>query len=121
MELNVAAPYLLMHAFIPLLLSTSNGAKVLIQISSAWGNWTLVNMQAGGYALSKFAVTWLGELAHEAYHKRDGLQVFALQPGGVKTDMTAELPERKGWEDRLIDVGLAGGVCVWLTMGDMGG
>jgi NAD(P)-dependent dehydrogenase (short-subunit alcohol dehydrogenase family) len=116
MELNVTAPYLLMQSFTPMLSATTDGACAIIQLSSAAAHYTSGDMQAGGYTLSKFAVTRLVQLAHEAHHERDGIRAFPFQPGGVKTDLAKDLPEGKGWQERLIDgVGLCGGVCVWLT------
>ena len=116
LSLNLTAPYALIQHFIPLLQATPNGARAIIQISSAAAHYVAGDLQAGGYGLSKFAVTRLVQLTHEAHHERNGIRAFAVQPGGVRTDMASDLPEGKGWEKRLIDdVGLCGGVCVWLT------
>ena len=116
LELNVTASYLLMQSFIPLLAHSKNGPRTIVQISSSAAHYVTGDLQAGGYGLSKFAATRLVELAHEAHHERDGISAFAVQPGGVKTDFASDLPQGKGWEERLIDdVGLCGGVCVWLT------
>ncbi len=68
---------------------------------------------------------------------RNGVCAYALQPGGVKTDMSTTVPTGRGWEKGVFlvprfhpsmsnlnsltgialidDVMLAGGFCVWLT------
>jgi hypothetical protein len=39
------------------------------------------------------------EHVHDAHHKK-GVNAFALQPGGVLTQMAAgNLPDGKGWEE----------------------
>jgi len=54
-------------------------------------------------------------LCHEGHHK-NGVVAYAIQPGGVKTDLASDVPEGRGWEALLIDdVGLCGGFCVWHT------
>jgi NAD(P)-dependent dehydrogenase (short-subunit alcohol dehydrogenase family) len=114
-KLHVNAPYLLMHHFLPLLESTRDGAQAIIQVSSAAAHYTNADLMPVSYSLTKFSCTRMIELCHEGHHK-NGVVAYAIQPGGVKTDMAGSIPEGKGWENRLIDdVGLAGGFCVWLT------
>ncbi|KIW03840.1 uncharacterized protein PV09_05139 [Verruconis gallopava] len=114
-RLNVHAPFVLLHHFLPLLECTQGGAKAVVQLSSAAAHYTQAEVMAASYSLTKMAATRLIEHCHEA-HKGRGIVAFALQPGGVKTDFAAEVPQGKGWEDRLTeDVELAGAVCVWLT------
>lgn len=118
MNLNLHAPFLLLHHFIPLLeaATAKAGAPAVIQLSSTAAFYVDPKVMAMSYSLSKFAVTRLIEHVHEAHHS-SGINAFALQPGGVKTGLAVDsLPEGKGWEDRLIDdVQLAGAMCVWLV------
>jgi NAD(P)-dependent dehydrogenase (short-subunit alcohol dehydrogenase family) len=98
-RLNVHAPFVLLKNFLPLLESTEDGAKAVIQISSAAAHYTPSNVMAASYGLTKMAVTRLVELCHEG-HKKNGIVAFAVQPGGVKTDLSSSVPEGKGWEAR---------------------
>jgi len=114
-QLNVNAAYLLQHYFLPLLEASKDGAQAVIQLSSAAAHYASADIMSASYSLTKFACTRLIELCHEGHHK-NGVVAYAIQPGGVKTDMSDSVPEGKGWEKLLIDdVGLAGGFCVWLT------
>lgn len=66
-------------------------------------------------SLTKFAATRQIEHTHEA-HNKNGIVAYTIQPGGVNTDLSGQVPEGKGWEALLIDsVDLCGGFCVWLT------
>lgn len=122
MDLNLHAPFLLLHRLIPLLASTAStaapatAAPAVVQLGSAAAFYTDPKLMAMSYSLSKFAVTRLVEHVHEAHHG-GGINAFALQPGGVKTGLAeGGLPEGKGWEQRLVDdVQLAGAMCVWLV------
>jgi NAD(P)-dependent dehydrogenase (short-subunit alcohol dehydrogenase family) len=98
-RLNVQAPFVLMHHFLPLLQDTEDGAKAVIHLSGAAAHYTSADIMAASYSLTKMAATRLVELCHEG-HKSKGIVAFALQPGGVKTDMAATVPQGKGWEDR---------------------
>jgi NAD(P)-dependent dehydrogenase (short-subunit alcohol dehydrogenase family) len=98
-RLNVQAPFLLMRHFLPLLEATEDGAKAIIQISSAAAHYVQPNIMAMSYSLTKLASTRLIEHCHEC-HGKNGIVAFAVQPGGVKTDLSAEVPQGKGWEVR---------------------
>lgn len=121
MNLNLNAPFLLLHYLIPLLETTAvsategTGAPAVIQLSSAAAHYMDPKLMAMSYSLSKFAVTRLVEHVHASHIP--SVRAYALQPGGVKTALAeASLPEGKGWEERLIDdVQLAGAMCVWLV------
>ena len=101
-KLNVQAPFVLLRNFLPLLEGTKGGAKAVVLISSAAAHYTPSNVMAASYSLTKLAATRLIELCHEG-HKKNGIVAFALQPGGVKTDLSASVPEGKGWEARKSD------------------
>jgi NAD(P)-dependent dehydrogenase (short-subunit alcohol dehydrogenase family) len=132
-KVNVYGPYLLQHHFLPLLEDSKDGAQAIIQLSSAASLYVDPQVMPTSYSLTKFACTRLIQHAHEG-HRSNGVVAYAIQPGGVKTDMATALPEGKGWEKceffnttdcimtglmlppvLIDDVGLAGGFCVWLT------
>jgi NAD(P)-dependent dehydrogenase (short-subunit alcohol dehydrogenase family) len=99
-KLNVYAPYLLMHSFLPLLESTKDGAQAVIQLSSSAAHYTKADLMPMSYSLTKFSVTRMIELCHEG-HAKNGISAYALQPGGVLTGSGGlPLPEGKGWEKR---------------------
>ena len=97
MNLNVVSSFVLLHYLLPLLEETRDGPQSVVQLSSAAAHYMDPKHMSIGYSLSKSAVTRLVEHAHEA-HKERGVSVFALQPGGVKTEVQ-EVPQGKGWED----------------------
>jgi NAD(P)-dependent dehydrogenase (short-subunit alcohol dehydrogenase family) len=97
MEMNVGASVTMLHCVLPLLEETRDGPQSVVQLSSAAAHYVDPRVMAIAYSLSKSAVTRLVEHAHEA-HKGKGVSVFALQPGGVKSE-GLEVPEGKGWED----------------------
>lgn len=98
-KLNVHAPFILMREVLPLLEQTEDGAKAIIQLSSAAAHYTPSDIMAASYSLTKLGATRLVELCHEG-HKKNGIVAFAVQPGGVKTDLSSSVPEGKGWEQR---------------------
>lgn len=96
-KLNVHAPFVLLHHLLPILEGTDDGAKAVIQLSSAAAHYVSTDVMAASYGLTKMAATRLVELCHEN-HKKNGIVAFALQPGGVMTDLSSSVPEGKGWE-----------------------
>ncbi|KAF2665187.1 NAD(P)-binding protein [Microthyrium microscopicum] len=96
MDVNVMGAWVQCHHFLPLLEQTEGGAKAVVLISSAAAHYIDPSVMAAAYSLSKFAATRLMEHVHEA-HKSKGVVAYALQPGGVDTDL-ADVPEGKGWE-----------------------
>jgi NAD(P)-dependent dehydrogenase (short-subunit alcohol dehydrogenase family) len=95
--LNLLAPFSLLHHFLPLLEETKDGPQSVIQLSSAASHYVDYKNMTLAYSLSKFAVTRLIEHVADA-HGEKGICAYAVQPGGVKTEMQ-EIPEGKGWED----------------------
>ncbi len=98
-HLNVQAPFLLMHHFMLLVEATEDGAKAIIQINSAATHYVQPAIIAMRYSLTRLASTRLIEHCHEC-HGNNGIVAFAVQPGGVKTDLSADVPQGKGWEAR---------------------
>ncbi|TID18789.1 hypothetical protein E2P81_ATG05765 [Venturia nashicola] len=114
-KINVNAPFLLQHHFLPLLEETKDGAQAVIQIGSAAAHYIDPEIMATSYSLTKFAATRQIEHVHEG-HNKNGIVAYCIQPGGVKTDLSDGVPEGKGWEKLLIDSpNLCGGFCIWLT------
>lgn len=110
---------------------SKDGAQSLVVISSAASFYTNPKVMSATYSLSKLTADRMIEHIHEA-HKDAGVSAYAIQPGGVKTDLAMDIPEGKGWEDsefaycflELVDIDLvelstspdmAGGFLVWLT------
>jgi NAD(P)-dependent dehydrogenase (short-subunit alcohol dehydrogenase family) len=98
MELNALAPFVVSHYFLPLLEESKDGAQSLVLVSSAASFYTDPKVMNATYSLSKLTATRMIEHIHEA-HKDAGILAYAVQPGGVKTDLAQEIPEGKGWED----------------------
>jgi NAD(P)-dependent dehydrogenase (short-subunit alcohol dehydrogenase family) len=98
-KVNVYGPYLLQHHFLPLLENSKDGAQAIIQLSSAASFYVDPLVMPTSYSLTKFACTRLIQHAHEG-HRKNGVVAYAIQPGGVKTDLASVLPEGKGWEKR---------------------
>jgi NAD(P)-dependent dehydrogenase (short-subunit alcohol dehydrogenase family) len=98
-KVNVHGPYLLQHHFLPLLEESKDGAQAIIQLSSAAAFYVNPQIMATSYSLTKFACTRLIQHAHEG-HNGNGVVAYAIQPGGVKTDMGSSIPEGKGWDNR---------------------
>ncbi|MGV9182581.1 SDR family NAD(P)-dependent oxidoreductase [Arcanobacterium canis] len=97
MEVNVRAPYLLAHAFVPDMLEAGFGR--IIDLSSGAAIWDTPKTVA--YYVSKTALFRLGSSLHEAGYTR-GLRVLEVAPGVVKTDMTRDADMHIGrteWND----------------------
>jgi NAD(P)-dependent dehydrogenase (short-subunit alcohol dehydrogenase family) len=99
MDLNTLAPYVAAHHFLPLLEASKDGPQTLAIISSVAMVYMNPSMMSAAYSLSKFAATRIVEHVHEA-HKGKGVCAFAIQPGGVTSTMSDQIPEGKGWEKR---------------------
>lgn len=115
MELNTMTPWTICHYLLPLLEKTTDGAQSIVLITSVAAAYMDPKMMSATYSLSKFAATRIMEHVHEA-HKDNGICAYALQPGGVKSDLSEQAPEGKGWEKFLTtSPEMAGGFSVWLT------
>ena len=89
-EINMKGPYLIMRAFIPLLLSTPNGLKTVATVSSVGAHCITPGMS--GYQTSKLAVLRLTEFA-QAEYRDQGLLTYCIHPGNIPTAMLGGEPE----------------------------
>ncbi|KAF2435445.1 NAD(P)-binding protein [Tothia fuscella] len=95
-NVNAMGTYHAGHYFIPLLLSSINGAKAFL-----------------AYCISKMAQARIIEHIAEQFGD-DGLLSVAVHPGAVETEMAESAPEEFG-KYLINDVELCGAFCVWLT------
>jgi NAD(P)-dependent dehydrogenase (short-subunit alcohol dehydrogenase family) len=113
LELNVKGPYLFLHAFLPLMAKTAQevkGPAHVVSMSSIAQN--LVRPGASAYMVSKLALARLTEFVQAEWAEK-GIEVVAMHPGGVATELTAR---EESLKPHCIDTPeLAGGACVWYT------
>ncbi|PRP89002.1 hypothetical protein PROFUN_02280 [Planoprotostelium fungivorum] len=111
-DVNVQGTFNAAHAFIPLLLSTQEGAKMFSVVNSM-ASWIVDGPIANaGYCISKLAQNRLVEYLSNQYEK-EGLFVTSIHPGAVATDMAKTAPEE--FKPYLVDsVDLCGHFMVWL-------
>jgi NAD(P)-dependent dehydrogenase (short-subunit alcohol dehydrogenase family) len=96
-EVNLKGPFLFLHAFLPLLKTT--GEKTgkgtdIINVSSIGAH--AIFPGASAYQVSKFAILRLTEFVDVEFGENGdakGVRCFAIHPGGVKTDLTANSSE----------------------------
>lgn len=89
-EINMKGPYLVMRAFIPLLLNTPGGSKTIATVSSVGAH--CINQGLSGYQTSKLAVLRLTEFAQAEYGDQ-GLLTYCIHPGNIPTSMLGGKPE----------------------------
>lgn len=85
-DVNAIGTYLAAHYFVPLLLTSENGAKGFIAIGSVAGCIRRGSIANTGYTVSKMAQTRLVEYLNEQYGGA-GLVSLAVHPGAVMTKM----------------------------------
>lgn len=125
-EVNVRGVYLMIRAFIPLLLRGSSGGdvgkpKMIVNVSSRGA--LLVRPTASAYQVGKFALLRLSEFVATEYGpgseeggegKGGGIVTISIHPGGVATDLALHMPEHL--HGLLHDsAALAGDTISWLT------
>ncbi|EXL79978.1 hypothetical protein FOPG_06430 [Fusarium oxysporum f. sp. conglutinans race 2 54008] len=84
--INSNGLYLVLRAFIPLLLSC-DGKKTIINVSSIGAH--CVSPTLSGYQISKLATLRLAEFATAEYGDK-GLLVYSIHPGSVATEMVLQ-------------------------------
>lgn len=131
LEVNLKGPYLLAHAFLPLLMQTAKQTGHVDVINVVSMGALMVSKVASMYAISKLAVCRLSEHLDGSY-KEEGVCVVNVNPGGVLTDMARQEEEILGPSELCLFSGLwgasadvhvvlndspdlCGGFAVWLT------
>ncbi|CAK7232891.1 hypothetical protein SBRCBS47491_008423 [Sporothrix bragantina] len=89
-EVNVKGIYLVSRALLPLLFSSPNGDRTIVNLTSIGGILVLPTMS--GYNTSKLAVCRLTEFLATEYADKQ-LVSIAVHPGGVASDMSLSLPK----------------------------
>ncbi|KAI2638668.1 oxidoreductase-like protein [Hypomontagnella submonticulosa] len=111
-EVNLKGVYLMSKHFIPLLLSTPEGPRTMISISSIAAH--AFRMCASAYGTSKLAALRLTEfLMAETAEK--GLLAYCVHPGAVLTTLAKEGMPPETFPVLDDDIGLAGDTIAWLT------
>ncbi|KAI9714013.1 MAG: putative secondary metabolism biosynthetic enzyme [Bogoriella megaspora] len=109
-ETNIKGIFLMSRSFIPLLLKSE--LKTIINITSEGAH--VILQGASGYMTTKLAMVRLGEFLDVDY-KEQGLLAYAVNPGGVHTDLAHNMPEFT-WGPVLVDQPeLCGETVPWLT------
>jgi 3-oxoacyl-[acyl-carrier protein] reductase len=90
-ENNLRGPMQVTHALLPGMLARSGGR--VVSINSGLGHRS--SPAYTGYAVSKGALARFTSLLNAQYHDQ-GLRVFDLAPGVVRTDMTTAMPMHAG-------------------------
>jgi NAD(P)-dependent dehydrogenase (short-subunit alcohol dehydrogenase family) len=88
-EVNLKGPYLLTHAFLPMLLQTAEktGNVHIVNMSSMGAH--LVTPTASMYEVSKLALCRLTEHLNVEYAEK-GINVVGIHPGGVRTALAEQ-------------------------------
>jgi len=108
---NVRGPYLVTRAFLPLLLESSNGARVIVNVASVAA--LRVRPGASAYFTSKLALLRFNEFIELEYGSK-GVVPIAIHPGAIFTDMARRLPEE--YHSIFVDTPeLAADFIVWLS------
>ncbi len=115
-SVNCLGLYHIAHIFIPLLLSSPNGAKTFIAVGSVAGSVLNGPIANFGYCTSKMAQARLVEFLAEMY-REDGLLAVSVHPGAVETPTALKSTPEQFRPYLVDDVGLCGGACVWLCRG----
>lgn len=83
-DVNVKGPYLTCHAFIPLLLSSKDGLKTIVNVSSVGAHVVMPNLSA--YQTSKLALVRVSEFIAKEYAEQ-GIICVSIHPGNIVTDI----------------------------------
>jgi len=110
-EVNIKGPYLVTHAFLPLMLKSQNGLFTVLNVSSIGAR--LISPGASGYQCGKLALLRFGEFICADYADKNLLS-YGIHPGGIPTQLAKGMPETM--HGVLNDTAeLAGDCIVWLT------
>ncbi|KAK6437559.1 hypothetical protein LTR95_006243 [Oleoguttula sp. CCFEE 5521] len=110
-EVNTLGTYLVARYTIPLLKSSSDGLKTILNVASIGGH--LLAPGGSSYGVTKFALLRFGEFIN-VEHAEDGILSYGVHPGAVPTELSSGLPEC--YHHVLVDKPeLAADSFVWLT------
>ena len=87
-EVNLKGPYVMLHAFLPLLVDTAKNQTTqvdIVNVSSIGAHLSFPG--ASAYQTSKFALLRLTEFVCAEYEKQ-GVNCISVHPGGVLTELT---------------------------------
>ncbi|KAI0383392.1 oxidoreductase-like protein [Hypomontagnella monticulosa] len=111
-EVNLKGVYLMSKHFIPLLLSTPDGSKTIVSISSVAAH--AFRLCASAYGTSKLAALRLTEfLMTETGDK--GLLAYCVHPGAILTQLAREAMPPETFPILDDDISLASDTIGWLT------
>ncbi|KXT15339.1 hypothetical protein AC579_10428 [Pseudocercospora musae] len=113
MNINYIGRFVTTKHLMPLMLASPNGAKSIINISSA-GSHIVMQGAPTGFCISALAANRLTEYVAEAYLEL-GVLTYSVHPGDVPTTPSPPgIPDwmKKGVKD---DAGLCGAFCIWLV------
>jgi NAD(P)-dependent dehydrogenase (short-subunit alcohol dehydrogenase family) len=113
-DVNIMGTYHAAHYFIPLLLSSDNGANTFITIGSLAACIIQGPIANTGYCISKMAQSRFTEFLTEQYAD-EGLLSINVHPGAVATEMAKGNTPEEFLPYLTDDVDLCGGFLVWLT------
>lgn len=88
LEVNLKGPYLCSKAVIPGMLERKSGRIIMVGSNMAFWPFPI----KAAYGCSKAALVRLGDNLAEALHEQ-GICVFTISPGLVKTEMTEDIPD----------------------------
>lgn len=118
MQLNYIGRFALIKHLIPLLLSSPNGAKAIVDITSLASHFTTEGVGALGFNISAPATNRLTEAVATTYGP-EGAFAYAVHPGAVRTSPPPGMP-KDVLELLTDDPGLCGAFLVWLVKKERG-
>lgn len=112
--INVRGPYLILRAFLPLLLKSPGGLKNILNVTSIGA--FIIGSGMSAYQPSKLALLRLTEFVAEEY-KDEGVTALAVHPGNIITDIVGGEEGLPDWlRPIFVDTPeLAADTIVWLT------
>lgn len=115
-EVNYLGTFFAAKYFVPLLLSTADGAKEFMVVSSLASLIVRGPIANAQYCVSKMAQLKLMEHIHEEYSGQ-GLSAYSVHPGAVATEQALDTAPEMFKEHLTDSPELCGAFCVWLTAG----
>lgn len=89
-EINIRGTYRMTKALLPLLLSTSEGLKTIVNLSSVAAH--NLRPDSSAYGMTKFAVLRFTDFLCQENHE-DGLVAFCVHPGAIMTKLAEAMPK----------------------------